>query len=392
MAGETFDEPLKRDEQRISDGFKKKIKLRRILVGRGKVVTVPYVEEEKLLHGNFEPTGEHGEDDAGRGEGEVGDIIARSKIKSDGNDDSSDDDGDEDGTGEGDEGEHGIESDAYQLGKELSEKLQLPNLKDKGKKVPTDDYVYDLTDRHRGSGQFLDRKETLKSVVRSNVALGLVKASHIDPAKLAIGPHDYVYRVLSKEKIWKSPAVVFFMRDYSGSMDGAPTKAVVNQHLMIYSWLVYQYDKLVIPRFIIHDRVAKEVSAREYFQSKDGGGTFIPSGYAKIFEIVLDEGLLGNYNLYLFQGTDGDDSDNGKVGIPWIKQILEVFNRVGVSVFKHPRISHPLVGGEGKTKFEEYVIAGGFLEKKDLFRMYLMSNNPSDEDNEEAVKALIAQD
>lgn len=392
MADETFDELLKRDEQRISDGFKKKIRLRRTLVGRGKVITVPYVEEEKLLHGDFEPAGEHGEDEAGRGEGEIGDIIARSRINSDGDENGSDD-GDEDSSGgEDGEGEHGMESDAYQLGKELSEKLQLPNLKDKGRKVPTDDYVYDLTDRHRGSGQFLDRKETLRSVVRSNLALGRVKAGDIDPSKLAIGPHDYIYRVLSKERIWKSPVIAFFMRDYSGSMDGELTRAVVNQHLMIYSWLVYQYDKLVIPRFIIHDTVAKEVQEREYFKSMNGGGTFIPSGYAKIFEIVVNEGLLGNYNLYLFQGTDGEDGDNGKVALPWIKKILEFFNRMGVSVFKHPRTSRSLAGGEEQTMFEKYVVAGGFLEKKDLFRMHVMSTSPSDEDNEKAVKALVAQD
>lgn len=393
MADETSDELLKRDEQRVSDGFKKKIKLRRILVGRGKVITVPYVEEEKLLHGDFEPTGEHGEDEAGRGEGGVGDVINRSRIKSEegegGGDDGEDDSS---GAGEGGGGEHGLESDAYQLGKQLSEKLQLPNLKDKGKKVPTDDYIYDLTDRHHGSGQFLDRKETLRSVVRSNIALGLVGGDNIDPSKLVIGPHDYMYRVLSKERVWKSPAVVFFMRDYSGSMDGAPTKAVVNQHLMIYSWLVYQYDKLVIPRFIIHDTIAKEVPAREYFQSKNGGGTFIPSGYAKVFEIVVNEGLLGNYNLYLFQGTDGEDGDNGKVALPWIKKILEFFNRMGVSVFKHPRTSRSLAGDEEQTVFEKYVVAGGFLEKKDLFRMHVMSTSPSDEDNEKAVKALVAQD
>src|SRR3989344_135398 len=393
MANETFDELLKRDEQRAIDGFKKKIKLRRVFAGRGKILTVPYVEEEKLFHGDFEPTGEHGEDEAGRGEGEVGDVIARSRLKGDDGDSGEAGEGEDDdssGAGEGDGGEHGLESDVYQLGKELTEKLQLPNLKDKGKKVLTDDYVYDLTDRHRGSGQFLDRKETLKSIVKSNVALGLVSGGHIDPSKLAIGPHDFMYRVLSKERVWKSPAVVFFMRDYSGSMDGAPTKAVVDQHLMIYSWLMVQYEKLVIPRFIVHDTKAKEVPAHRYFRANSGGGTFIPSGYSKIMEIISEENLARNYNLYLFQGTDGDDDDDGKVAIPWIKKLLEFFNRIGVSILKSPR-GHPLVGVQ-KTIFEEYVAEGGFLEKKDLFRMHVMLSNPSETDNEEAVKALIAQD
>ncbi|MDP3731361.1 MAG: DUF444 family protein [bacterium] len=386
MGNETFDELLKRDEQRVADGFKKKIKLKRVLVGHDKVLTVPYVEEEKLLHGDFEPTGEHGEDEAGRGEGEIGDIIARSRPQGGGGDSGDDEDDDSSDAGEGNGGEHGLESDIFQLGKELTEKLKLPNLKDKGKKVPTDDYIYDLTDRHRGSGQFLDRKETLKSIIKSNVALGLVSGDNVDPSKLAIGPHDYIFRVLSKEKVWKSPAVVFFMRDYSRSMYGAPTKAVVDQHLMIYSWLMVQHEKLVIPRFIVHNAEAKEVPAHRYFGANSSGGTFIPSGYSKIMEIIVEENLARNYNLYLFQGTDGEDDDDGQVAIPWVKKLLEFFNRIGVSVLNTFR-------GEQKTVFEKYIAEGGFLDQKDLFRMHVMSSkNPSETDNQEAVKALIAQD
>src|SRR3989344_3697187 len=209
---ELFDDLLKRDEQREEDGFAKKIKIRRVLAGRNKVVVVPFVEEEKLIHGEFEPTGEHGQDLAGQGKGELGEVIARAPLQGYGEEDG-------DGDGEG-EGEHGIETEAYQLGKELSEKLNLPNLKDKGKKVPTDEYTYDLTDRHRGSGQVLDIKATLIRVVRSNIALGRGDVGNIDPAKLIVGPQDTIYRVLSKEKVWKSPAVVFFLRDYSGSMLG----------------------------------------------------------------------------------------------------------------------------------------------------------------------------
>src|SRR3989344_7879281 len=141
MGNETFDELLKRDEQRVTDGFKKKIKLKRVIAGRDKVLTVPYVEEEKLLHGDFEPTGEHGENEAGRGEGEVGDVIARSRPQGGGGETGDGEDDDSSGSGEGNGGEHGLESDIYQLGKELTEKLKLPNLKDKGKKVPTDDYI-----------------------------------------------------------------------------------------------------------------------------------------------------------------------------------------------------------------------------------------------------------
>ncbi len=382
MAAESLEELLKRDEQRIEDGFPRKIKFRKILVGSKQIITVPYVEEEKLIHGNFEPTGEQGESLAGHGEGEVGQVIAEEPLSEDGDGDN-EDDGDSAGPGHGGE-DHGIESEAYELGKELSKKLELPNLKDKSKKVPTDEYTYDLTDRHRGSGQLLDKKATLKRIIKSNMALGRFGKKSTDTSKLIVGPRDKVYRILSREKVWKSQAVVFFLRDYSGSMSGEPTKAVITQHLMIYAWLLVQFEKLVIPRFIVHDTDAEEVSARGYFTKRAGGGTFISSGYKKIIEIIESENLAKNYNIYIFQGTDGDDADDGRETIPDLDKILGYTNRMGVTVFKR---------NERETVFEEYIGNGGFLERKDIFRMHTMLvGNITDDQNEQAIRELLAQD
>lgn len=385
---ESFEELLKRDEQRAIDGFSKKIKIGKILAGPGKIIAVPYVEEEKLIHGEFEPRldsdGNIDEEErnnaAGQGKGEVGDVIGEKSPEGEGEEESDDSQG-------GDEpGEHGIESEAYKMGKELSEKFQLPNLKDKGKKIPTDKYVYDLTDRHRGSGQLLDKKETLKSIVRTNIALGRLDKDNIDISKLIIGPNDKVYRVLSRERIWESQAVVFFLRDYSGSMYGEPTKAILAQHLMIYSWLLVQYERLVIPRFILHDTEAEETTVGDYFKKSSGGGTFIASGYRKITEIVESEALVRDYNIYVFQGTDGDDFDDGKSAIPEIQKILGYVNRMGVCVLKNPYYR-----GDMKSGFEQYVQKANILDKKDLFRMHVMSSvNVTEEKNVEAIKAFIA--
>lgn len=396
---ESLDDLLKRDEQREKDGFPKKIKFRSILAGRNMVISVPYVEEEKLIHGDFEQKrdedgkegkdpGDLGEAVPGSGEGEVGDVIDEGPIRGD--------DGDG-GEGDGEDpvpgrepGEHGIEEEAYRKGKELSERFQLPNLLTKGKKVPTDEYIYDLTDRHRGSGQVLDKKETLKSIIKTNIALGRFNKDNIDTTKLVVGPDDKVYRVLSREKAWKSMAVVFFARDYSGSMWGEPTKAVVSQHLMIYAWLLVQYEKLVIPRFFVHDTEAKEVSVKEYFGLVAGGGTFIPSVYKEITKTVEGENLARDYNIYVFQGTDGDDWDDGtgREAIPEIEKILSYVNRMGVSV-----LVGPYYHGDRETPFEQYVKKGNFLDRKDVFRMHVMSSEGvTEEDNIEAIKELIAQD
>lgn len=389
---ESFENLLKIDEQREKDGFPKKIKIRKILTSPGKIIVVPYVEEEQLIHGEFEPKSDQDSEDSGEGEsdlgqvlghgeGEVGEVIGETPLHGEG-------EGEGDDPQAGDEpGEHGIEAEAYKLGQELSEQFQLPNLKDKGKKVPTDEYTYDLTDRHVGSGQLLDKKATLKSIIKTNIALGRLDKDNIDTTKFIIGPKDKVYRVLSREKVWKSQAVVFFLRDYSGSMMGEPTKVIVTQHLMIYAWLLVQYEKLVVPRFFVHDTEAREVSAEDYFRLNASGGTFIASGYKEITKTVEGEALARDYNIYVFQGTDGDDGDDGREAIPEIQKILGYANRMGVCVLRNPYY------GEQETNYEQYVKKGNIPDRKDLFRMHVMSSaGVTEEQNIEAIKELIAQD
>ena len=96
--------------------------------------------------------------------------------------------------------------------------------------------------------------------METNIALGNIPdVHHINPVDFLISPRDKIYRILSREKDYESQAIVFFLRDYSGSMSGKPTELVASQHVLIYSWLLYQYDKQVETRFILHDTEATEV-------------------------------------------------------------------------------------------------------------------------------------
>ncbi len=403
---ESSDDLVKRDKQREQDGFPRKIRWRRVLVGSGKVVTVPYVEEGQLVHGRFEPKNivesfsAYGEnpnnpdigETPGSGDGEVDDVIGHVPIgRGDDGDDGDDGDGDVPGPGDrpGEEpGDH-LEEEAYELGKRLAEKWQLPNLKKKIKKFPTDEYTYDLTDRHRRAGQVLDTNATLKEIVKTNIILGRIDEDNLDPTNMVLNPEDLVYRVFSRERIWRAKAVVFFARDYSGSMRGEPTRALVSQHLMIYGWLLYQYEKRVIPRFFVHDTEAEEVTAEQYFFMNASGGTYIPSVYQEINKTVESEGLEKDHGIYLFQGTDGDDGDSeGEVAIPEIRKILGYVSRMGVTLFKHPYY------GSEKTIFERYVEKGDILGRRDVFRMHIMPRywGVTDEMNVQAIKTLIAQD
>jgi len=380
---ETFEDLKKRDELREKDGFSKKLKNAKVVGRGGKIKIVPTVVEEKLVHDSFNPMMSGGA--GGQGEGEEGDVIGESPIH-------------EQGPGEGEDvqpggeggGEHGIDADPYELGKELIEKFDLPNLKDKGKKVPTDKYEHDLTDIHKGSGQFLDKNRTFKSLVRTNIVLGRLDRDDPDTTRLIGSQRDKVYRVLSPEKVWESMAQVFFMRDYSGSMQGDRTTTIVAQHVMIYSWLMAQYEKLVIPRFIVHDTEAEEVpDFYQYYRAQVAGGTKIFSAFKLVNEIVEKEGLARDFNIFIFYGTDGDDWDtDGKQAVPEIEKALGYANRIGVCIVKSKWND-----GKEETEFERYINASGVKGHKDLFRMHVMPASGLEEDpNVKAIKELLGQD
>ncbi len=381
----SIDELLERDKQREKDGFPRKINVGRLIKpgksGKDKVVIVPSTVEEKFLHDpSFRTDEEQGS--GGSGDGEEGEVVGEQPVRAPDQQGGS-------GPGEGEGGQHEIESNAYDLGKILTEKFELPNLKDKGKKKSLTRYTYDLTDKHRGFGQLLDKKATLRKITETNIHLGNIPdVENIDPSRFLVSPQDLVYRILSREKDYESQAMVFFLRDYSGSMAGKSTTLVVTQHVLIYSWLLYQYAMQVDTRFILHDTEASEVpDFYRYYNSKVAGGTQVSSAYRLVNEIVEKENLAQDYNIYIFHGTDGDDWDtDGKESIPELKKMMSYANRVGISIAEHS--AEPT----GNSEVEKYLKKSNLLEDKpNLLRLDVMQENSDEPRLIEGIKHLIGE-
>lgn len=379
----SLDELLERDRQREEDGFPRKIQVGKLVKpGRGrkgKVVVVPSTVEEKLFHDpTIRPPGEGGSS-GGTGDEEEGEVIGEQPVR---------EESEQSGTGPGEGGgeSHEMESSAYDLGKTLSEKFQLPNLKDKGKKRSFTRYTYDLTDKNRGFGQVLDKKATLRKIVETNIALGnLPDVADIDPTRFLIAPHDKIYRVLSQEKDYEPQAMLFFLRDYSGSMAGKVTDLIVSQHVLIYSWLLYQYGGQAESRFILHDTEAKEVpDFYTYYNSRVAGGTQVFSAYQLVNEIVAKENLTREYNIYVFHGTDGDDWDEGgEKAIPELKKMLTYASRVGVTIAEH---------GQGESTTVSRYLHGSRLlsDKPELIRLDVIQEDAGEPRLIEGIKKLIS--
>lgn len=389
VAAQSLDHLLQRDLQREQDGFPRKIRVGKLVKpgrdGDDKIVVIPTTVEEKLMHDRISEEEEEdgdaqGAGEGGAGEGEEGEVIGEQPVR--------EQQGGGSGSGQGQGGAHELESTVYDLGRVLTEQFALPNLRDKGKKRSLTRFAYDLTDKNRGFGQILDKKATLKQVLQTNIALGRVQAgTPPDPHSLMVSPKDRVYRILSKEKDYEAQAVVFFVRDYSGSMAGKPTELVVNQHVLIYAWLSYQYQNQVETRFILHDTEAREVeNFQAYYQMQVAGGTQVSSAYRLVNQIVAEEELARDYSIYVFHGTDGDDWDTyGEESLPELEKMLAYASRVGVTIAENG------LDGSRRTEVEKYLTNSGLLQsKKDLLRLDVMSKESNEARIIEGIKNLIS--
>lgn len=329
---ETLEDLLKRDEQREKDGFHRRIRLGKLIKPLGgdknKVIVVPTTTEPKFYHDESMMSEETG----GSGEGEEGQVIGKQRVRP------TEGEGAGQGAGQGEGAEHEVIANAFNLGKILTEKFQLPNIKQKGKKRSLTKFNYELTDINRRQGQLVEKKSTLRRIIKTNLLLGNIKLGEpVDTSKLLVTNDDLVYRLVSKERDYETQAVVFFVRDYSGSMEGKPTEAVTSQHLMIYSWLVYQYQYRVETRFVVHDTEAREVSNfTNYFQLQVAGGTRIAPAFQKVYEIIQRDQLAKDYNIYVFYGTDGDDWDtDGKELNDNLIRLFSISARIGFTIAKN---------------------------------------------------------
>ena len=383
----SLDYLLERDAMREKDGFPRKIRVGKMVKpgrdGDDKVVVVPTTVEEKLIHDRIQ-LDDKGQDtgtgEGGSGDGEEGEVIGERPVRQEQQSG--------EGAGQGEGGNHEMESNAYDLGRVLTEQFRLPNLRDKGKKRSLTRYTYDLTDKNRGFGQVLDKKSTLRRIIRTNIALKRIQQGRpVDATSLVMSPRDRIYRILSKEKDYESQAVVFFVRDYSGSMSGKPTELIVNQHVLIYSWLIYQYERQVETRFILHDTEAKEVEDfNVYYNSKVAGGTQVAAAYKLVNSIVKEEGLERDYNIYVFHGTDGDDWDTkGEEAIPQLKTMLGYANRIGITIAENG------YGIPGRTEVETYLKKSGLLEEwRNRLRLDVLGKNATETRLIEGIKVLTA--
>ncbi len=267
------------------------------LIGRqGKnIVSIPLPRVD-LPHFTHSPGGQK---HVGQGEGDVGQVLGPA--------------GDQGQSGKGEAGnmpgDHALEVEMTleELAELLGEEFGLPRIEPKGRKN-----IQTWQGRYTGIAtagpeSLRHFKRTFRQALKRQVAAGTY-----NPDRPIIVPirEDKRYRSFKKQPVPQANAVIFYVMDVSGSMGDEQKEIVRITSFWIDTWLSSQYRGLETV-YVIHDAEAREVDRDTFFRTRESGGTVISSAY-KVVQRVIDERFAPeDWNLYLFQFSDGDNWSQG---------------------------------------------------------------------------------
>lgn len=101
-------------------------------------------------------------------------------------------------------------------------------------------------------------------------------------------------------------AVMFCLMDVSGSMDEERKDIAKRFFILLYLFLTRNYEHTDVV-FIRHHTTAKEVDEKEFFHSRETGGTVVSSALEMMHEIIRSRYPTSDWNIYAAQASDGDN-------------------------------------------------------------------------------------
>lgn len=205
----------------------------------------------------------------------------------------------------GEPGRHALEVEVSldELADLLADELDLPRIEPKGERNLSSDGARYNTVARVGPESLRHGRRTYARALRRSISSG-----RYDPARPVIVPEreDRVYRAARPVPRPQANAVIVYAMDVSGSMGGEQKELVRTTAFWIDTWLRRHYPRLE-RRFVVHDAAAKEVTEREFYTLREGGGTRISSAYVLARELLETGYPSEAWNAYLFHFSDGDN-------------------------------------------------------------------------------------
>ena len=252
-------------------------------------IPVPNIEIPHFQHG------QRGSGGTGQGDGEVGQSVGRGQPG----------EGDGPGTAGDSPGRHirEVEVSLEELAEMLGEELELPNIIPKGQDTIVSEKDRYSTISRTGPDSLRHFKRTYKQALKRHIASG-----SYDPNRPVIVPErdDERFRSWKTVPLPQANAAIIYMMDVSGSMTDEQKEIVRIESFWIDIWLKSQYQGIE-RRYIVHDAVAHEVDEDTFYRVREAGGTRISSAYKKAQSIIERDFPSAEWNIYLFQFSDGDN-------------------------------------------------------------------------------------
>lgn len=296
---------------RIRKEIKKLINNGSIFKNRGKngkiKITVPRIDIPHIVYGS-DGTG------VGRGPAKPGDLLKKPN-KGQGQGASNE--------GSGDGVDINIELD--HILKFMSDELKLPEMKKKPNQTYEEIKIKYNNISRKGPESLRHMRKTMITAMKRLAASGESDKENVligfdDPVKtISIINDDKRYRQYNEIKVPSTNAAIFIARDGSGSMDERKCDIVSSMAWWIDVWIRSFYEKTE-RAYIWHDTVAHEVSEKQFYSKRYGGGTMCSSAFDLINNIIETRYPPEMWNIYILYFGDGDNfqEDNAKV-----KEIIE---------------------------------------------------------------------
>jgi len=183
--------------------------------------------------------------------------------------------------------------------------------------------------RKKGIMANLDRRRTIKEVIKKNALRG-------KPGFRNITPEDLRFKTWEVGKTPHASAVVLAMMDTSGSMGPFEKYIARTFFFWMTRFLRLRYQGVEIV-FLAHHTEAKETTEEDFFARGESGGTRCSSVYRLALEIIRERYPVHLYNIYAFHFSDGDNlvSDND-LCVEYVQRLLQVTNLVGYGEIEGP--------------------------------------------------------
>jgi uncharacterized sporulation protein YeaH/YhbH (DUF444 family) len=276
---------------KVRQNLKKYITHGEVLGKQGREIVsipVPNLDIPRFRHG------QKGSGGVGQGDGEIGQPIGRGQ-----------DDGDGPGQAGDAPGQHIREAELTidELAQMLGEELKLPKIVPKGQNtIKSIKTRYDSI-RQTGPDSLRHFKRTYKRALRR-----LMSSQEYDPERPIVIPtrEDERFRAWTENPEPQANAAIIYIMDVSGSMTDDQKAIVRTEAFWIDTWLRSQYDGIQ-RRYVVHDAAAHEVDEDTFYRTRESGGTRISSAYVKSRQIIERDFPPADWNIYLFQFSDGDN-------------------------------------------------------------------------------------